>query len=64
MNLSFLLVINSVSPLLLRVHCTKAKAVRHPAFIMLSVNKFAQLLPTVYIIAQHHFVNLESRSGD
>lgn len=64
MNLSFLLVINSVSPLVLRVHCTKAKAVRQPAFIMLSLNKFAKLLPRVYIIAQHHFVNLESRSGD
>lgn len=64
MNLSFLAVINSVSPLVLRVHCTKAKAVRQPAFIMLSLNKFAKLLPRAYINAQYHFVNLESRSGD
>lgn len=64
MNLSFLVVTNSVSPLVLRVHCTKAKAVRQPAFIMLSLNEFAKLLPRAYTNAQYHFVNLESRSGD
>lgn len=64
MNLSFLVVRNSVSLLALRVHCAKAKAVRQPAFIMLPLNKFAKLLPRVHIIAQRHFVNLESRSGD